>query len=123
MRFSESVSARLEDGVLVVTIDNPPVNGLGYDTRRELAAVGQAGRPQRNKKRRALFVLAEQDMGVEPGVVRQRHAGELRAIPYRIEATQQDLPRGRVGEQFGERVGIGPQIVAAVEGEGGEAGA
>ena len=44
MRFSESVSARLEDGVLVVTIDNPPVNALSADVRAGLmAALDHAG--------------------------------------------------------------------------------
>lgn len=38
MRFSESVSARLEDGVLVVTIDNPPVNALSAHVRSGLIA-------------------------------------------------------------------------------------
>lgn len=38
MRFSESVSARLDDGVLVVTIDNPPVNALSAPVRAGLAA-------------------------------------------------------------------------------------
>ena len=38
MRFSESVSARLDDGVLVVIIDNPPVNALSAPVRVGLAA-------------------------------------------------------------------------------------
>lgn len=38
LRFSESVSARLEDGVLLVTIDNPPVNALSAPVRAGLAA-------------------------------------------------------------------------------------
>ena len=28
----------VDDGVAVLTLDNPPVNGLGYDTRRALVA-------------------------------------------------------------------------------------
>ena len=43
MRFSESVSGVLCDGVLVVTIDNPPVNALSAETRAGLcAALGHA---------------------------------------------------------------------------------
>ncbi|WDZ79860.1 3-hydroxyacyl-CoA dehydrogenase NAD-binding domain-containing protein (plasmid) [Ensifer adhaerens] len=38
IRFSESVSARLEDDVLVVTIDNPPVNALSAHVRSGLMA-------------------------------------------------------------------------------------
>ncbi|MGE6786279.1 3-hydroxyacyl-CoA dehydrogenase NAD-binding domain-containing protein [Ensifer adhaerens] len=38
IRFSESVSARLQDGVLVVTIDNPPVNALSAQVRSGLMA-------------------------------------------------------------------------------------
>lgn len=38
IRFSESVSARLEGGVLVVTIDNPPVNALSAHVRSGLMA-------------------------------------------------------------------------------------
>lgn len=38
MRFSESVSARLEGDVLVVAIDNPPVNALSAHVRCGLAA-------------------------------------------------------------------------------------
>ncbi|MCR6499408.1 3-hydroxyacyl-CoA dehydrogenase NAD-binding domain-containing protein [Shinella sp. CPCC 101442] len=38
MRFSESVSAHMEDGVLVVTIDNPPVNALSAHVRSGLIA-------------------------------------------------------------------------------------
>ncbi|MCK3777145.1 3-hydroxyacyl-CoA dehydrogenase NAD-binding domain-containing protein [Ensifer sesbaniae] len=38
IRFSESVSARLEAGVLVVTIDNPPVNALSAHVRSGLVA-------------------------------------------------------------------------------------
>ena len=38
MRFSESVSASSHDGVLVVTIDNPPVNALSAHVRAGLVA-------------------------------------------------------------------------------------
>ena len=38
VRFSESVSARIEGGVLVVTIDNPPVNALSAHVRSRLMA-------------------------------------------------------------------------------------
>ena len=38
MRFSESVSAHRHDGVLVVTIDNPPVNALSAHVRSGLVA-------------------------------------------------------------------------------------
>ncbi|MDW5316068.1 3-hydroxyacyl-CoA dehydrogenase NAD-binding domain-containing protein [Rhizobium sp. PL01] len=38
MRFSESVSARLDQGVLVVAIDNPPVNALSAHVRSGLIA-------------------------------------------------------------------------------------
>ncbi|MFK0276721.1 3-hydroxyacyl-CoA dehydrogenase NAD-binding domain-containing protein [Ensifer sp. NPDC090286] len=38
MRFSESVSARVEGNVLVVTIDNPPVNALSAHVRSGLTA-------------------------------------------------------------------------------------
>ncbi|MBZ7924549.1 enoyl-CoA hydratase/isomerase family protein [Ensifer adhaerens] len=38
IRFSESVSARLQDGVLVATIDNPPVNALSAHVRSGLTA-------------------------------------------------------------------------------------
>ncbi|HEV7322433.1 MAG TPA: 3-hydroxyacyl-CoA dehydrogenase NAD-binding domain-containing protein [Ensifer sp.] len=38
IRLSESVSARTEDGVLVVTIDNPPVNALSAHVRSGLMA-------------------------------------------------------------------------------------
>lgn len=38
MRFSESVSARPEDGVLGFTIDNPPVNALSAHVRSGLIA-------------------------------------------------------------------------------------
>ena len=38
IRFSESVSARLEEGVLVVAIDNPPVNALSAHVRSGLTA-------------------------------------------------------------------------------------
>lgn len=38
MRFSKSVSARPEGGVLVVTIDNPPVNALSAHVRSGLLA-------------------------------------------------------------------------------------
>lgn len=38
IQFSESVSARLEGGVLVVTIDNPPVNALSAHVRSGLMA-------------------------------------------------------------------------------------
>lgn len=38
MRFSQSVSARREGGVLVVTIDNPPVNALSAHVRTGLLA-------------------------------------------------------------------------------------
>ncbi len=38
MRFSESVSACLEDGVLVVAIDNPPVNAVSAHVRSGLIA-------------------------------------------------------------------------------------
>ncbi|WP_439628786.1 3-hydroxyacyl-CoA dehydrogenase NAD-binding domain-containing protein [Shinella sp.] len=38
MRFSQSVSARLEGGVLVVSIDNPPVNALSPHVRSGLLA-------------------------------------------------------------------------------------
>jgi 3-hydroxyacyl-CoA dehydrogenase len=38
MRFSQSVSARLEGGVLVVAIDNPPVNALSAHVRSGLIA-------------------------------------------------------------------------------------
>jgi 3-hydroxyacyl-CoA dehydrogenase len=32
-----SASYDLRDGVAVITLNNPPVNGLGYDTRRGIA--------------------------------------------------------------------------------------
>jgi 3-hydroxyacyl-CoA dehydrogenase len=38
MRFSQSVSARLDEGVLVVAIDNPPVNALSAHVRSGLVA-------------------------------------------------------------------------------------
>jgi 3-hydroxyacyl-CoA dehydrogenase len=38
MRFSESVSARLDEGVLVVAIDNPPVNALSAHVRSGMLA-------------------------------------------------------------------------------------
>ena len=38
IRFSQSVSARREDGALVVTIDNPPVNALSAHVRSGLMA-------------------------------------------------------------------------------------
>ncbi len=38
MRFSQSVSARRENGVLVVVIDNPPVNALSAHVRSGLVA-------------------------------------------------------------------------------------
>jgi 3-hydroxyacyl-CoA dehydrogenase len=38
MRFSESVSARMEGGVLVAAIDNPPVNALSAHVRSGLIA-------------------------------------------------------------------------------------
>ncbi|MDL2400766.1 3-hydroxyacyl-CoA dehydrogenase NAD-binding domain-containing protein [Rhizobium mayense] len=45
LRFSDSISATLTDGVLVVTIDNPPVNALSADVRAGLmAAVDHAGK-------------------------------------------------------------------------------
>ena len=43
LRFSDTISATLTDGVLVVTIDNPPVNALSADVRTGLmAALGHA---------------------------------------------------------------------------------
>jgi len=39
MRFSETVSADLDDGVLIVTIDNAPVNALSAEVRAGLMAV------------------------------------------------------------------------------------
>jgi 3-hydroxyacyl-CoA dehydrogenase len=43
LRFSDTISATLTDGVLVVTIDNPPVNALSADVRAGLmAALGHA---------------------------------------------------------------------------------
>src|SRR5262249_4702643 len=38
-REGDDMTAQYEvrDGVAVVTMDNPPVNGLGYDTRRAIA--------------------------------------------------------------------------------------
>ena len=43
--FSDSVSGKTEDGVLVVTIDNPPVNAASADMRAGLfAAIQHAGR-------------------------------------------------------------------------------
>ena len=33
-----SASYEVRGNVAVITLDNPPVNGLGYDTRREFAA-------------------------------------------------------------------------------------
>ncbi|MDL2405240.1 3-hydroxyacyl-CoA dehydrogenase NAD-binding domain-containing protein [Rhizobium calliandrae] len=38
LRFSDTISATLADGVLVVTIDNPPVNALSVDVRAGLMA-------------------------------------------------------------------------------------
>ncbi|MBB4566321.1 3-hydroxyacyl-CoA dehydrogenase NAD-binding domain-containing protein [Rhizobium leucaenae] len=38
LRFSDTISATLTDGVLVVTIDNPPVNALSADVRAGLMA-------------------------------------------------------------------------------------
>ena len=32
-----SASYEVRDGVAVITLNNPPVNGLGYDTRRGIA--------------------------------------------------------------------------------------
>ncbi len=32
-----SASYEVRDGVAVITLDNPPVNGLSYDTRRAIA--------------------------------------------------------------------------------------
>jgi 3-hydroxyacyl-CoA dehydrogenase len=44
-RFSDTISATLTDGVLVVTIDNPPVNALSADVRAGLmAALDHAGK-------------------------------------------------------------------------------
>ena len=41
--FSATVSGQLHDGVLVVTIDNPPVNAASADMRAGLfAAIGHA---------------------------------------------------------------------------------
>ena len=37
-RFSTHVSGLADDGVLVVTIDNPPVNALSQDVRAGLMA-------------------------------------------------------------------------------------
>ena len=31
-------SYQVRGSIAVITLDNPPVNGLGYDTRREFAA-------------------------------------------------------------------------------------
>lgn len=47
MRFSQSVSARRKDGVLVVVIDNPPVNALSAHVRSGLVAAldHAAGQP------------------------------------------------------------------------------
>lgn len=47
MRFSQSVSARRENGVLVVVIDNPPVNALSAHVRSGLVAAldHAAGQP------------------------------------------------------------------------------
>lgn len=43
-RFSDTVSGRVDDGVLVVTIDNPPVNAASADMRAgTLAAIDLAG--------------------------------------------------------------------------------
>ena len=30
------------DGIAVITLNNPPVNGLGYETRRAIAEIGRA---------------------------------------------------------------------------------
>ncbi|MGY5802755.1 3-hydroxyacyl-CoA dehydrogenase NAD-binding domain-containing protein [Rhizobium sp. LEGMi12c] len=38
LRFSDTISAALADGILVVTIDNPPVNALSADVRAGLMA-------------------------------------------------------------------------------------
>src|SRR4051794_14318783 len=42
-RFSESVTGKIVDGVLIVTIENPPVNALSLHVRAGLmAALGRA---------------------------------------------------------------------------------
>ena len=38
LRFSDTISAALADGILIVTIDNPPVNALSADVRAGLMA-------------------------------------------------------------------------------------
>ncbi len=37
-----SATCEIHGSVAVITLDNPPVNGLGYDTRRAFAAHVQA---------------------------------------------------------------------------------
>ena len=41
--MSEAASYSVRDGVAVITLNNPPVNGLGLPTRRELAAAMDRG--------------------------------------------------------------------------------
>ena len=42
-----SANYELRGDVAVITLDNPPVNGLGYDTRRGIADASSARRPTR----------------------------------------------------------------------------
>ena len=43
---SEPVRTRREDGVLVITVDNPPVNALGYEVRRGLMSALEAAKAE-----------------------------------------------------------------------------
>ena len=66
--------------VAVVTLDNPPVNGLGYDTRREFSAGIERAEARRELTLRTPFV----GMGVPARGVEH---GDLQAVLTRKERT------------------------------------
>ncbi|WP_028034344.1 3-hydroxyacyl-CoA dehydrogenase NAD-binding domain-containing protein [Chelativorans sp. J32] len=99
IRFSETVSARLEDGVLVVTLNNPPVNAISADMRAGLLdAVRQANSDQNV---RALVITGAGKAFIGGADIRE----------FGQPATEPTLPT--VVEAI---EGSGKQIVAAING-------
>src|SRR5690606_39275169 len=99
IRFSETVSARLEDGVLAVTLNNPPVNAISADMRAGLLdAVRQANSDQNV---RALVITGAGKAFIGGADIREfgQPATEP-TLPTVIEAIE----------------GSGKQIVAAING-------
>jgi hypothetical protein len=90
-------SYQVRGSIAVITLDNPPVNGLGYDTRREFAAgvdratVRPGHQRHRGHRRGPGFLRRSRHQGV------RQPQGHCRAQPAEPDQDARGLPQARGG--------------------------